>query len=233
MKNYPSILKNLVVNGLIAAGLVCVAWRVLLKSAQTAGNLGGLLIGFALLIAAAIFLAWPLTRLVAEPTGDLFYPERHPKKPPPMYGIPQSMVKRGEYEKAMAKYEEIVGTHPEEHRPYLDMMEIALVHLGDKERGSSVYRRGLRAFEDNDVKMLITQRYREFGAYRKTHDDRALPMEQIKRHGHPHAPQKAPAATGNLPFGLDSGTGAHGFPPVRRRKSGDSPPTPPPPRGPA
>jgi len=64
-------------------------------------------------------------------------------RPPPMYSIPESKRKSGLHEEAMAGYAKIAEQYPGEVRPYLAMMEIAIVNLKDPERGSAIYEKGM------------------------------------------------------------------------------------------
>ena len=103
------------------------------------------LLGLAFLIAGAAVLMFPLWRLSAEPIGSLFYPSDHAEQPAPQYSIPESKRKSGLFEEAIAGYEKIAAQYPGDVRPYLAMMEIAIVDLKDPERGSRFYDKGMSA----------------------------------------------------------------------------------------
>lgn len=116
-------------------------------------------VGLIPMMAAAIILAFPVAELLAEPASGLFYPGGTPEKPPPMYSIPESKRARGLYEEAMDGMEEIVRKFPGEVRPYITMIEIAIVDLKDPERASAVYDRGMAALSRTADRHALTQMY--------------------------------------------------------------------------
>ena len=106
------------------------------------GPAGGFL-GFGLYLAASITLAFPLANLLAAAWGNLFWSISYFDKPQPMYSIPQSRRVKGLPEEALAEYEKILSQFPEEFRPHLDMIEIALLDLRDPARARALYLRAL------------------------------------------------------------------------------------------
>ena len=124
-----------------------------------AGDAGGMLLGFSFFLIAAIFLAGPIARLLAEPVGGLLWPKRYYDKPQPMYGIPQSKRAKGLPEEALAEYEKIVAVHPGEVRPHLEMIDIVLLDLKDPERADALYQRGLTTLTKPEDKNVLTRTY--------------------------------------------------------------------------
>jgi len=111
------------------------------------------------IVAGAIILASPLTRLLAEPAGSLFYPVRRFDRPQPMYSIPQSKRAKGLYEEAMAGFEKIAETYPDEVQPYIHMIDIAIVNLKDPDRANAIYQRGFSTLKQNDAKGELARMY--------------------------------------------------------------------------
>jgi len=110
-------------------------------------------------VAGAIILAPPLARLIAEPTGNLFYPSRHYDGPQPAYSIPQAKRARGQYEQAMAGFEKIAEDHPDEVKPYIEMIDIAIVNLKDPDRANAIYQRGVSLLSKEDDKAVLPRMY--------------------------------------------------------------------------
>ncbi len=108
-----------------------------------AGNAVQMLLGFLFFLVAAIFVAGPLAQWLAEPMGSLFWPRRYYAKPQPIYGIPQSRRAQGRLEEALAEYEKIAAAHPDEVRPWLEMIAIAVHDLRDPTRADAICRQGL------------------------------------------------------------------------------------------
>ncbi|MDX1680145.1 MAG: hypothetical protein R3242_05370 [Akkermansiaceae bacterium] len=117
-----------------------------------------LLLALGLLILAAVMLAPPIARGLVEWAYDrLTYSEKY-RHAPPMYGRPQSLRKSRRYEEAMKAYEEIAEDYPDELKPYLEMIDIALSDLKDPDRAELIYRRGVLEFEDAEDRKRLAQR---------------------------------------------------------------------------
>ena len=81
MDDYQEILKSLVFRGLFGVpSLILGVWMLFVSNPM----------GCFFIIIAAVILAKPLARLVAEPSGSLFYPRERFSRPLPIYGIPAS-----------------------------------------------------------------------------------------------------------------------------------------------
>ncbi|HOU21518.1 MAG: hypothetical protein KBC66_00425 [Kiritimatiellae bacterium] len=138
------------------AALVLGVW-ILLR----ATNPIQMLVGLLFFLVAAILVAGPIARLLAEPTGNLFWPRRYYNKPQPMYGIPQSRRAKGQLEEALAEYEKIAADHPDEVRPYLEMIDVAIHDLRDADRANAIFQNGLARLKNADDKDLLAKTYAE------------------------------------------------------------------------
>ncbi|HQN80339.1 MAG TPA: hypothetical protein PLB64_04715 [Kiritimatiellia bacterium] len=138
------------------AALVLGVW-ILLR----ATNPIQMLVGLLFFLVAAILVAGPIARLLAEPTGNLFWPRRYYNKPQPMYGIPQSRRAKGQLEEALAEYEKIAADHPDEVRPYLEMIDVAIHDLRDADRANAIFQNGLARLKNADDKDRLAQAYAE------------------------------------------------------------------------
>jgi hypothetical protein len=110
-------------------------------------------------LAGGILVGPLITELCAEPLRGLFYPRRYAARPAPMYGIPESKRAKGRYEEAIADYERIAAEYPGELRPYVGMIEIAIVNLRDPQRAARVFERGVAALEDPDARDALARVY--------------------------------------------------------------------------
>lgn len=138
------------------AALVLGVW-ILLR----ATNPIQMLVGLLFFLVAAIFVAGPIARLLAEPTGNLFWPRRYYNKPQPMYGIPQSRRAKGQLEEALAEYEKIAADHPDEVRPWLEMIAIAIEDLKAPDRAQAIFERGVATLKNPDARDLLAKTYAE------------------------------------------------------------------------
>jgi len=109
---------------------------------------------------AAVILAQPVARLLAEPFGKLFWSAAEFDRPQPMYSISAAKRKKGLYEEAMAGFEEIARKYPRELKPYIDMIDIAIVDLHDGERANAIYQRGIARLKRTEDKEALAKMYR-------------------------------------------------------------------------
>lgn len=130
-------------------------------------GMGGLLVGVAVLLICAgiiivsIMMAFPAAQRIAEPWGEVFFPNKRFKRAQPMYGIPESRRAMGLYEQAMAEYEKITAEHPSELKPYLEMVDIAVDNLNDIERAREIFQRGMAALKKDADKKKLTKIYED------------------------------------------------------------------------
>ncbi len=124
-----------------------------------AGDVAQMLLGFFLFLVAAVFAAGPIARGLAEPMGSLFWPKRYYDKPQPMYGIPQSRRAKGQLEEALAEYEKIAAAHPDEVRPWLEMIDLAVHDLRDARRANLLFQAGIARLKKADDRDLLARAY--------------------------------------------------------------------------
>jgi len=134
-------------------------WFLLATGTGGYGAVPQLFFGMACFLVAATIIAGPIARLIAQPAGNLFYPEDHFDHPQPMYGIPEAKRKRGLYEEAMAGFEKIAEEYPNEIKPYVEMIDIAIVDLKDAGRANAIYRRGVSALKNAADKEILARMY--------------------------------------------------------------------------
>ena len=123
------------------------------------GNIGAAFIGLPAFIVGAIIVAPPLAELIAEPTGNLFWPSAQYDRPQPAYSIPQSKRARGLYEEAMAGFEKLAKEHPGEVQPYIEMIDIAIVNLHDPKRAQVIFHRGIDALQKDEDRETLARMY--------------------------------------------------------------------------
>lgn len=112
-------LKKFFVRGVVASlALVYVLWRW----PHWQGSVVEILLILGVLIAAGIFCALPLAAWLGEVVAQLFTPQRRISKPPSyIYDSPRLSVQKGEMEKAVQQYQQIIDNFPREMTAYLEM----------------------------------------------------------------------------------------------------------------
>lgn len=154
----------------VALAVPCIALGYVLSTqpSEDEGASTTLLLGLASWVTAALLLAVPIARLASQPVVELYYPDemvetRRPRQPPSCR-FPEMLLRQGRYEDALREYRKIAGAHPDELRPRIGMLHVALVHLQDPIRASDLYREATRGMGDRDQRHELWRRYRELGA---------------------------------------------------------------------
>lgn len=153
MNIYSGTWKRLLLRLVLAAPLLFWGvWVMVGVGGGLAEGFADCLFGVAFLILGAIVLAGPLAELAANLTmkgvSSLLFPDRYFTRPQPNYSIPEARVKAGCYREAMALYEKLAAEHPNEVRVYVEMMDLASVHLHDSARAAAIFQRGLAAVKE-------------------------------------------------------------------------------------
>lgn len=107
----------------------------------------------------AVIIGPPLCELLAEPGRDVFYPIRRFDRPQPIYGAPAGKRARGQYEEAIAGYQQLAANYPEELQPHLAMIEIAAIDLKDPERARGFYQHGMALFTDPGCRDVLSRHF--------------------------------------------------------------------------
>ena len=139
-----------------AGACFAVGWRLLMGIGPGGmGDLSDAFIGLGLVVLTAILLAPMVSRLIAMPSGALFYPQLRARRPAPMYNQAESRRKEGRFDEAMDLLQAIAEKYPRELRPYLDMIEIAFVDLRNPKLANATYQRAMRSFTKRRDRRLL------------------------------------------------------------------------------
>ena len=156
MSAYRELFKEFRIRLIVGFGCFVIG---LIFSSYSGGSLTGFLAALPFIIVGAIVVARPITAILAQPFSSLFYPLERFDGAQPIYGIPQSKRAKGLYEEAIAGYEKIAMKYPEEVKPYVEMLNIALMDLRDVERAKSILGRGLVLLDDESSRKILKDSY--------------------------------------------------------------------------
>ena len=123
------------------------------------GGLYGIILGMCCIVMAGVVASLPIARSIANPLSKFFFPDARFSKPLPLYSIPDTKRTGGLYEEAIAGYAEIAADYPEEMRPYLEMMDIAIVELHDTERAEEIYQQARSIFTKPEDREILEKKY--------------------------------------------------------------------------
>jgi len=117
----------------------------------------GLLLGMALLVAGAVCVAPSIATAITERVVNFFLPSEKFDRPLPLYGPAEALRRRHRFEEAMAAYQQIAEAYPDEPRPYLEMMEIAVLNLRDPSRAKLIQQQGLEVMAEEKNREQLTR----------------------------------------------------------------------------
>jgi hypothetical protein len=134
--------------------------RVVLQAGHEIAVVFGTLLIIAGITILALLWAFPTASRIGEKGSRIIFPAEKLRGPQPMYGVAESKIARGLHEEAMAEYQKIAAQYPAEPKPYLGMISVAIEHLQDPDWADAIYRRGMKAMENDKAKQTLTEGYR-------------------------------------------------------------------------
>ncbi|HOW97075.1 MAG TPA: hypothetical protein P5567_09550 [Kiritimatiellia bacterium] len=122
------------------------------------GHPGAGLVGCGVLLAGAWVIAFPIARILAAPFSAIFWPTGA-EPPPPVYGIPESHVKKGLYAEAIREYHEIIRKWPHELKPYVDLLDLAVRRMRDPDLAARIHGEALLKLKKPEERETVTRLY--------------------------------------------------------------------------
>ncbi|NQU38559.1 MAG: hypothetical protein HQ523_01250 [Lentisphaerae bacterium] len=135
-------------------------WLLLAKASGGWAATPQLLLGMSCFVAAAIVIAPPIARLLAEPSGSLFYPRIPATRVQPMYSIPQANRKKGLTQESFDGFNTIAEEHPQDIEAYIEMMDIAMRDMKNAALAASIFQHGMATLKDEKARASLTTMYK-------------------------------------------------------------------------
>jgi hypothetical protein len=180
MKNLLRSLVQIIIRLVIPGALFILAFYLISSADQGFASLAGLFIAMGCFVIGAFLMASPVAKLIAGPAGILYFPKGEAETFP-MYAIADSYVKRGLFHKAFQEYSKIAEIHPEELKPYVEMIKVSKDHLKDLELADSVLIKGISVFKGKEGEKILSAMFPEKES--KAKEDRVLEAfdESVKK----------------------------------------------------
>ncbi|WOO41228.1 hypothetical protein [Rubellicoccus peritrichatus] len=159
VEDYYGLVKHLLKRCLIALpvfvfGGIVIAYALGRSSAFAA--LGPTLIGVCCLIVGSCIIAEPIARIIAEPSGGIYYSRNQAKElSHTALCNARIQVHRKYYKSAKAAYESMISTCPRDVRPYKDLIVMYLDKLNDRQEALQVYEKSLKHLNKKDRESLF------------------------------------------------------------------------------
>ncbi len=107
----------------------------------------------------ALGIAMPLTEIFSHFCPNLFYPARWRKHPKPTLSIARSLKKAEKYDQALNELRRLTQTDSQEVDIWLEMIEIAMIDMKDKNLGEQVFREAYSILEKEDKRSVVKRFY--------------------------------------------------------------------------
>ena len=111
----------------------------------------------------AILIGIPLVEIFSHYFPDLFSSHRWRDRPKPTFSIIRGLAKQGQFDEALNQLQAMSRTDPQEVEIWLEMLEIALIDLKNREMGDRFYREALSALETQKNRDLVQRFYTNIG----------------------------------------------------------------------
>jgi len=91
----------------------------------------------------------------------------------PLYSIAESLVAKGKYVEAEEEYEKIIQEFPNEVKPHVDLINVAVHWMKNAELGEQLYKRGMTLLKDPAGQKLLTDAWSRIRSRLKSQEESA------------------------------------------------------------
>ncbi len=159
--------RGLCKRGLYASPFLLISLGLLLQALQALRG-GGVLFAFTLvfysltlfLVGAIILVPALSSRVGGSVVGSLFSSAAGGRAHLPPYSQAEALVKQGHYKEALAKFQQIATDFPDELRPWLEMISVAVQQLGDLDAAFEFYSQARDHFQDPETRRRLLENYK-------------------------------------------------------------------------
>jgi hypothetical protein len=145
---------------IVSTGLAAMTASIMAMVTAARGDFFMFPVGLVFALIAALLLASPMSGLAANPFGTMLFPEARFDRPQPLYSRAEALIRKRKYIEAMTLYEEISESFPALGKPYIDMIDLAVMELHDPGRARRIYERGMSSLKDIDERATLARMYR-------------------------------------------------------------------------
>lgn len=120
---------------------------------------GSLVVSICVMAVGVILISPEILSFLSDSAGSLLWP-RTEVTPTPNYDIPEALVAQGKYKEAEAECERIMAEFPDEVKPHVDMLNVAVVWVNDAEMAARIYDRGMKKLRRVADREVLTRMYK-------------------------------------------------------------------------
>jgi hypothetical protein len=122
-----------------------------------------------LVLLGVIIVAFDLSGFFVWALESAFAGHQPPPRAP-VYSMAEALVMKGQYAEAEAAYERIIAEFPDELKPHVDLITLAIVRLDDPELAAQLYARGMATLPTQERRDELARLYPILVSRRERHD---------------------------------------------------------------
>lgn len=122
-----------------------------------------------LVVLGSILIALDIAGFFSQFVGRLLWPKSK-FEPRPLYSIAEALAAKGKYAEAEKEYEKIIQEFPNEVKPHLDLISIAVMRLNNAELAEQLYQRGMNLLQNPGARETLTKMYAAIRSRPKSRD---------------------------------------------------------------
>jgi tetratricopeptide (TPR) repeat protein len=119
------------------------------------------ILGASIMVLGVLLIAPDIAGWISPMLGSFLWSTRPPVRKP-VYSAAEAHTINGRFAEAEQEYEQILSDFPDEIRPHIELIVIAIAELGDLERAEKHYQRGLQMLKNPAVREELTQVYQHY-----------------------------------------------------------------------
>jgi tetratricopeptide (TPR) repeat protein len=142
---------------------------------------GGARVGIAILLpflAAFVGLCFApdVINRLSQNAGEIIWSTK-PGEIEPIYSAARTLANRGKYTEAIAEYESIMEEFPEVAKPYIEIINIALMKLHDQSIAETYYTRGMKMLQRQGERDVLRHMYGAIQSRLNRRGGRVIPRD--------------------------------------------------------
>ncbi len=112
------------------------------------------------LVPVAYLLGPPLTALVVDPAGSIFFPESGTREINLMFSMPEARIMEGKYEEALELLKEMIPRDPQRLEIYMRIMGLAVNRMKQPDVARETFHAGVKNLNDLRKRRVLAREYR-------------------------------------------------------------------------
>ena len=120
---------------------------------------------------SACFLGEPLSALVADPLGSIFFPKSSNTEINLMFSMPEARIMEGRYEEALELLKKMIPKDTQRLEIYMRIMNLAVNRLQQPETARDAFHIGMKNLKNLRKRKVLAHEYRRLMVlFRETHE---------------------------------------------------------------